>query len=310
MPFSRLARVVAASVLFVSGIAFSSAASSAQSLAAPQTRITAPIDGSSRFTLTGSHSPRTAAASDIGAVSASTKLTGITLVFSRTPAQQTALDALVAAQQNPASPLYHQWLTPAQFGAQFGAAASDIAAVESWLQQQGFTVDSVSNSRDRIQFSGTAGLVESAFGAPLHYFKSSTETNFAPANDLTLPSALASSVLAVTNLSSFRPRSHIIARAPQVQPRFTSSETGSHFMTPLDVATVYDINAAYNAGFTGSGQTIAILGESAVSTTDLTNFQTALGLPNKLPTQVLVPGSGQSTLYSGDETESDIDLEY
>ena len=310
MPSSRLAHVVAASALFVSGIAFSSAASSAQSLAAPQARITAPIDGSSRFTLTGSRSPRAVAANDIGAVPASTKIAGITLVFSRTPAQQTALDALVAAQQNPASPLYHQWLTPAQFGAQFGAAASDVVAVQSWLQQQGFSVDSVSNSRDRIQFSGTAGLVESSFGAPLHYFKSSTETNFAPANDLTLPSALASSVLAVTNLSTFRTHSHIKVHAPQVQPRFTSSVSGSYFMTPLDVATVYDINAAYNAGFTGSGQTIAILGQSAIDTTDLTNFQTALGLPNKLPTQILVPGSGQSTAYAGDETESDIDLEY
>ncbi|WP_158822952.1 protease pro-enzyme activation domain-containing protein [Granulicella sp. S156] len=314
MPSSRLARFVAASALFVSGIAFSSAASSAQSLATPQARITAPINGSSRFTLTGSHPARAVAANDIGALPASTKLTGITFVFSRTAAQQTALDALVAAQQNPASPLYHQWLTPTQFGAQFGAAASDIAAVESWLQQQGFTVDSISNSRDRIHFSGTAALVESAFGAPLHYYRSGSETHFSPANDLTLPSALASSVLAVTNLSDYRPRTHVKVSAPQLaRPNFTSSQTGSHYLTPGDIATIYDINPAYSAGYTGTNQTIAIVGQSFINTSDITNFQTAAGLTNKTPTLTLVPNTGSSAINpvtDGDEVESDLDIEY
>jgi len=314
MSSSRLARVVAASVLLVSGIAFSSATSPAQSLAAPQARITAPIVSSSRVTLTGSHSPLAATANDIGAVPASTKLTGITFAFSRTAAQQTALDALVAAQQNPASPLYHQWLTPAQFGAQFGAAASDIAAVETWLQQEGFTVDSVSNSRDRIHFSGTAALVESAFGTSLHYFKSGTETHFAPISDLSVPSAVSSSVLAISNVSDYRPHSHVKVKAAQLaKPNFTSSQTGSHYLTPGDVATIYDITPAYSAGYTGTNQTIAIVGQSAISTSDITNFQTAAGLTNKTPTLTLVPSTGSSAINpisDGDEVESDLDIEY
>lgn len=315
MPSSRLIRVVAASALLVSGIAFSSTTSRAQSLATPQARITAPIVSSSRVTLTGSHSPLAATANDIGAVPASTRLTGITFVFSRTATQQTALDALVAAQQNPASPLYHQWLTPAQFGAQFGAAASDIASVETWLQQEGFTIDSVSNSRDRIYFSGTVAMAESAFGAPLHYYRSGAETHFSPANDLTLPSALASSVLAVTNLSDYRPHAHVKVRNPQLaQPNFTSSQgAGNHYLTPGDVATIYDINPAYSAGYTGANQTIAIVGQSAINISDITNFQTAAGLTNKAPTLTLVPGTGSSAINpfgDGDEVESDLDIEY
>ncbi len=53
---------------------------------------------------------------------ATLQLHGISLLFSRSAAQQTALDTLVAAQQNPASPLYHQWITPDQYAAQFGVA--------------------------------------------------------------------------------------------------------------------------------------------------------------------------------------------
>ena len=287
------------------------AAAAIASAQAPQARITGAIDNASRVTLPGSLSPRALPANDVGAVPASTKLQGITLVFSRTPAQQSALDALVAAQQNPVSPQYHQWLTPAQFGAQFGVAASDIAATEAWLQQQGFTIDGVSNSRDRIHFSGTEAQVESAFATQLHFYSSSTGNHFAPSTALSVPAALSSSVLAIANLSSFRPRSHVKFSAPvAARPNFTSGQTGSNFLDPDDVATIYDITAAYNAGYTGTGQSIVIIGQSAIVSTDITNFQSALGLTAKVPTQILVPNSGTSTIYSGDESESDLDLEY
>lgn len=284
----------------------------------PQPRITAQIDNSSRATLAGSHPPRARAADDIGAVPSTLQLQGISLVFSRSAAQQSALDTLVAAQQNPASPLYHHWITPDQYAAQFGVADSDIAAAKSWLEQQGFAVDSVSRSHNRIFFSGTAGQVASAFGAPLHYYLTPgnalqpAATHFAPSSDLTIPAALSSSVLAIGNLSDFRLVPHIVQRGPQgTQPRFTSSQTGNHYLTPGDLATIYDITPAYDSGFTGSNQSIAVVGQSAVVLSDITNFQTAVGITGKTPIVVLVPNSGTSTVYAdGDEAESDLDLEY
>jgi subtilase family serine protease len=283
--------------------------------AALQPRLTAPIDNSSRATLTGSRPPRAKAANDIGSVPPTMKLQGISIIFSRTPDQQAALDNLVAAQQNPSSPLYHQWLTPDQFAAQFGVADADLAAVQSWLEQQGFSIDSVSRSRNRIFFSGNAGQVASAFGAPLHYYKGPTETttHFAPSADLSVPAALSSSVLAITNLSDFRPRSHLKLRGPKgSQPRFTSSQTGNHYLTPGDVATIYNITPAYNSGYTGSNQSLAIVGQSAISLTDISNFQTAVGIAGKTPIITLVPNSGASEVYAADsdEAESDLDLEY
>src|SRR5580693_3348255 len=67
---------------------------------------------------------------DSGRVPADTRLTSMTLVFNRGAAQQADLEALIAAQQNPSSPQYHQWLTPAQFGARFGMAQSDLNKVQ------------------------------------------------------------------------------------------------------------------------------------------------------------------------------------
>jgi subtilase family serine protease len=284
-----------------------------QSALAP--RISATIDDSARVTLPGSRSPRALAANDVGALADDTRLSGITLVFALSAAQQADLDQLLVAQQDPASPQYHQWLTPAQFGARFGLADSDIAKVQAWLMQHGFSLDSVSNSRTRISFSGTAAQVASAFGTSLHNFSSPDGTHFAPAADLTLPAAFAGNVLSVDNLTSFHPRSHVVLPAtPAVyRPNFTSSQTGNHYIQPGDLATIYDINAAYNLGYTGSGQTIAIVGQSAVVGSDITNFQSAAGLSAKLPSLVLVPGSGTSTVNpqgDGDEVESDLDIEY
>jgi subtilase family serine protease len=278
------------------------------------TRIPSAIDNGERAALAGSQPPAARAENDRGALASNTTLNGIKLVFSRSAAQQAALDALIAAQQNPASPQYHQWLTPAQFGAQFGLPDADIAKIQSWLQSEGFTVDSISPSKTEITFSGTASLFAATFGAELHNYTANGETHFAPSADLSIPAALSAAVLSVRNVSSFHPKSHVIFKAPvaasTLRPDFTSSQTGSHFMTPKDVATIYDINAAYNAGYTGAGQSIAVLGQSQVALTDISNFQTAAGLPVKLPIPVLVPGSGAAYTSASDEAESDLDLEY
>ena len=278
----------------------------------PAARITSAIDNASRTTLTGSRPPRAVAAHDVGVLPADTQLQGMMLVFNRSAAQQADLDALIAAQQNPSSPQYHQWLTPAQFGARFGLADSDLAAAQSWLQQQGFTVDGVANSRDRIHFSGTAAQVNAAFATSLHLYRApgETESHFAPSTDLAMPAALAPSVLGVTNLNSFRPTPRLI-RSPGngVQPNFTSSQTGNHYITPGDIAIIYDVNTVY-ASATGAGQSIAILGQSAIYSSDISNFLNAAGITVKLPTTVLVPNTGTSTVYKGDESESDLDVEW
>lgn len=249
---------------------------------------------------------------DAGRVPPGTKLQGISIVFSRSAAQEADLQALIAAQQNRASPLYHKWLTPDEFAARFGAADSDIAKVESWLEQQGFSVDGVSRSKNRITFSGTVEQVEAAFSIELHNYKVNGETHFAPSGDISVPAALSPVVKTVTNLSSFRPKPHHRLRAPQstAKPKFTSSQSGDHFLTPKDVATIYDINSAYNAGYTGADQSIAIVGQSAIVLSDIEKFQSAAGLSTKDPTLILVPGSGSATVYSDDEAESDLDLEY
>jgi subtilase family serine protease len=271
----------------------------------PAARITTQIVDSERSIIPGTHPPMARQANDAGQVPAGTKLSGISIVFSRTASQEAKLQALLAAQQNLSSPLYHKWLTPEEFANQFGVADSDISKVESWLEQGGFAIDGVSRSKNRVTFSGTAGQVAAAFDTELHHYTVNGQVHYAPSKDVSVPAALSSVVLSVSNLSSFRPRPQLRFRS-----NFTSSQSGNHYLTPKDVDTIYDINQVYNDGYTGTGQSIAVVGQSEVYLSDVENFQNAAGIAVKDPTLVLVPDSGSPAVSSGDEAESDIDMEY
>ncbi len=279
-------------------------------LAQRAARLSAPISGGTQAVLQGSKPGRALAANDIGTLDSGSPMNGITLVFNRTAAQEKALQTLLAAQQNPASPLYHQWLTPAQFGAQFGVADSDLAAVSSWLTGQGFSVVKVSQAKDRLTFAGTVGNLNTSFGTSMHRYQNGAKVEYAPSTDLSLPSALAPMVTAVLHTSTFRPHP-MVKRAPTgATPEYTTANNASHFLTPKDVATMYDVNATYSAGFTGTGQSVAIAGETFIALSDVSNFEIATGLATNLPKLVLEPNTGGSATYEGDEFESDIDVEY
>lgn len=304
----RIARSVFTMILLVYGYAncclFAQTASN---------RVLQEIDTNFLTALRGSVNPHAAAKFDAGRADSGMRITGITIYFKPSAAQKAELDALVKAQQTPGSAYYHKWLTPEEYASRFGLSDSDLANIQSWLEQQGFSIDRVANSRNSISFSGTVAQVESAFQTQIHNYKVGGKTHFANATEISVPAALSDVVQSVRNLDDFRPQPRVRFRAPEstkVVPNFTSSQSGSHYLTPGDVATIYDIKAAYSSGYTGTGQSIAVAGQSQIAVSDIEKFQSAAGLTVKDPTLVLVPGSGSAATSSGDEAESDLDVEY
>ena len=275
----------------------------------PAPRIFSEIISSEQVPLKGSQHPLAQAQNDAGRMAADTRLSGITMYFNRSAAQQTDLEALLVAQQNPASPQYHKWLSPDEFAARFGMLQSDLDKVQNWLQQQGFAIDSVTRSRNAIRFSGTVGQVESAFSTQMHFYQSGSSKHFAPSTEISLPAAIAPAVATIRNLSDLRPRpQHVVGRSSYTSA-FTSGLSGNVFFAPGDIATVYDVKPL-SASVNGTGQSIAIAGQSAIQISDIENFQSAAGLSKKDPELVLMPGTGTSQASSGDQGESDIDLEW
>jgi subtilase family serine protease len=240
---------------------------------------------------------------DRGRVDGSMKINRAALVFKLASTQQAALEKLLAEQQDPDSPNYRKWLTPEQYAARFGMSDADLSKVASWLNSQGLTVNGFSRSRTRVFFSGRAAQVESVFRTELHQYQVNDETRFANAIEVSVPAALSGMMLGIRGLDNFRPR----PRARMVKPNFTSHVSGNHFVAPGDFATIYNLAALYSAGFDGTGQKIAVAGQTEIHPADIDAFRSAAGLPAKNLQLVAVDGTGFSP---GDEVEADLDVEW
>jgi uncharacterized protein (TIGR03437 family) len=241
---------------------------------------------------------------DRGPVDAGQLINGINLVFTRSASQQAALDQLLAEQQDPASPNYHNWLTPEQFADRFGLSANDVAKVTDWLRSQGLSVAYEARSRTYVTSSGTAAQVQAAFHTELHHYQVDGELHFANSSDPSIPAALQPVVQVIQGLDDFRPK----APVHQFNPNYTSGS--AHYLVPGDIAAIYDINPLYQQGITGSGQSIAVIGQSNINLSDIAAFRSSIGLSNNPPQMVLVKGSADPGLVKGDQGESTLDLEY
>ena len=299
-------------------------------VAASQTganRIVVPIDETQAVTLLGNVHPFARSEFDLGAVSGETRLERMLLQLEPSAAQQAELDALVEAQHDPKSPLFHHWLTPAEYSARFGVSTGDLARITTWLQGHGFTVDEVAASNRLIIFSGTAAQVQETFHTQIHRYQADGVEHIANALDPQIPAALAGVVGGVVSLHDFRRQSAITSRfaltsgkesqsvavpepvrlsAQSPAPQYTSN--GTSILFPADWATIYDLNSLYTAGTKGTGTSIAIVGRSNINPSDVATFRAATGLPVNPPTVILV--STNPGLVNGDQDESTLDVEW
>jgi uncharacterized protein (TIGR03437 family) len=279
---------------------------------AQQSRITGKIDNAQRITLRGHLHPKALPQYDQGAVDPSLVMDRVTLMLQPTAAQQAALAQLLAEQQDPSSPNYHKWLTPEQFADRFGASQTDIGKITGWLRNQNLNVISVARGRDAISVSGTAAAVENAFRVEIHRYVVNGESHFANATEPSVPAAFDSVIGGIRGLNNFRlrPASRSRVILPGVnKPQYTSSGCGGHCLAPEDIATIYDLKPLYSSGLNGSGQKLAVVGQSNIVLSDIQEFRTTFNLPAINLQQVLVPGSANPGVVSGDEGESDLDLE-
>lgn len=305
----RFCNIPCVSFLLLLGTSLLSSGIQAQTVV--EDRITQPVEQASMAPIAGSVHPLTKAAMDEGLVDNAKTLADMTINFRRTQAQEASLQALLQAQQTPGSPNYHQWLTPVQFGQQFGMSSADLAKVSAWLQQEGFTVGSVAQSSNSISFSGNVAAVERAFQTQIHSYSLNGEKHFANATNISVPAAMAGTVSSVRGLDDFRPK----PRVQKTKAHFTDGVGGTgHYLAPGDFAVIYDVNPLYSAGDTGKGLTIAVTGQSDIVASDITDFRAAAGLSVNNPTIVTVPGSSPESVAdaesSSDLVETDLDVEW
>ena len=197
---------------------------------------------------------------------------------------QDELDALLSQLSDPASPNYHQFLTPAEFAARFGPSEADYQSLISFMQSNGLAVTGTHSNRTILDVRGAASDIERVFHVNmLHYQHASRGTFYAPDRepslDLDLPLA------SVTGLDNFVvPRPMDVKTKPLTQgmPLATGSAFAGLFLGN-------DFRAAYapDVTLTGAGQTVGLFELDGFYASDVAaNFKQA-GLP-AVPTQTVL----------------------
>jgi subtilase family serine protease len=297
---------------------------SSSSYAAVQNRIASSLTNGQTVTLRGSVHRRALPQFDQGPVDPAMRMGTITLMTSPTAAQQRALTHLLAQQQDPKSANYHKWLTPEQYADRFGMTQNDMQRMASWLKAQGFTMIHPARGRNWISFTGTAAQVHSAFGTEIHHFSINGELHYANSTAPVIPTALGGIIAGVRGLHDFRPRPMGIRRNTGVRPAYNSNAFGP-LVAPGDVAAIYDINSLYSAGIDGSGQKLAVMGQTDIYLADITDFRTGFGLSaiscttdsTDVITACVDPhfsyvlnGTDPGLSTNGDISEADLDVEW
>ena len=287
-----------------------------------KTRITQPIDNNSLVTLYGTVHPLANAANDRGAAPASMQLSRIQVVFKRSQAQEAALKQLIQEQHTPGSPNYQRWLTPSQFGAEFGPSQQDVDTIKAWLESQGFNVGTLEPGRQVLNIAGSVSQFSAAFHTPIHKYEVNGRMHFANAANPQIPAALAPVFGGFVSLNNFRAHSQAryLGKATynlktgQSTPQWTygNSQGVSFVLSPADFAKEYDVPSNLN----GSGQTIAIINDSNINIALVNQFRSIFGLPAN-PPQVIIAGNdpgvdgiNNPTGPNYDSTEAYLDVEW
>jgi subtilase family serine protease len=290
-------------------------------------RVTEAVDDARRTALSGNVHPLARAEFDRGAVADSQPMNRILLLLKRSDEQEATLQDTLAKQQDKSSPTFHQWLTPEQFGAQFGPADADIQAVTDWLTRQGFSVGKIYSGKTVIEFSGTAGQVQRAFGTAIRNYQVNGKLYSANSSDPQIPAALAPVVTGVVTLHNF-PREFYARRFGNlrraagksvVEPLVTLPNPfgpGSFYgLGPGDFAKIYGVPVTCGTpagACNGSGQTIAIVGETNLVVADVQQFRSVFGL---LPatfnaSNIVYNGEDPGVTSTNEEAEADLDTQW
>ncbi|MFZ0951862.1 MAG: protease pro-enzyme activation domain-containing protein [Candidatus Sulfotelmatobacter sp.] len=319
------ATVIALSLFCMPSLAPRSNAQQAEPMT-PVPLITQPIDESQLTVLHGNTYPLARPQFDLGTAPASLPMQRMLLVLKRSPQQESALRKLLDNQQDKASPSYHKWLMPTEFGRQFGPTDGDIQTITTWLQGHGFQVGKT-KGRTVLEFSGSASQVQEAFHTTIHKYIVNGEQHWANSSDPSIPTALTSAVAGVLTLHNFlkKPQLHLVrepARArivpgkkPQVTFPAQNGQSAINALGPQDYAVIYNINPVYNSQSSngnnnnGNESTIGVVGRSDPyqGGEDISNFRNyafelCCGNYN-----IILNGPDPGDLGGGEEAEATLD---
>ena len=175
------------------------------------------------------------------------------------------LDQFLIQVNDPGSPNYGKYLTPADFEANYSPDSADVDEVLSFLKDHNMTILQVTPNRTLIHVDATVAQIEAAFQVEMNRYSVVDETGtvsyISNAGDPSIPARLANIVEGIVGLNTYaKLKSNAIENTDELKPN--ANITLPRGLSPQDVATVYDFPNANNKNattkLTGKGKTLAI----------------------------------------------------
>jgi subtilase family serine protease len=234
--------------------------------------------------------------------------TAMHLVVSLPLRQPAALKALLHSEiYNPASPMYHHYLSVAQFSAAFSPDERDILTAARFFAARGLTVSGLTPNHLLIDVAGPASAVERVFHVRLGLYRHPTQNRLfmapdrEPTLDLDLPVA---QVIGLDNFVVPTPR--VVRGLDMSMPRVGSGPDGQYIGS--DMRTAY-----YPSGtLTGAGQSIGLMELAGYNIADVQNFFNHHYGPSNSVNVIGIATDREPLKCTGgcDDTEQALDIEY
>jgi kumamolisin len=231
------------------------------------------------------------------------------------------LQDFVQQVQDPASPSYHQFLTPQEVTARFGPSQEDWDALVAFAKASGFGIISGSRDERDLRLTGTVANIEKAFHVTIGTYHDLAEdrTFFAVDREPTVD--LPFQLWHITGLDNdSKPHPMYVKKSDYAKSRgIDPDQVVSHATTGSGPSASFlgsDMRAAYYGGtaLTGSGQNLALFEFAGTDLADLTTYYNNVGQTKPYtPTLVSTGGYATSCVDSGgssacDDTEQTLDM--
>ena len=222
------------------------------------------------------------------------------------PRDPAALEAFANQVSTPGSPLFRDYITPAEFAQRFGATPDAVQAVEASLEAHGLTPGAPSPNDLSIPVTATAGSLSRAFGVSLaHVVLPGGATAIVNQQAPALDSGVAGDVQAILGLdtlSKAKPllvrahaagtvHAHVVTGGPQPCSQ-AAAEQSQGGLTDDQLASAYGLSGLYQAGDLGAGQTVAVLELEPYDPSDVIAYERCYGTNAQIANVVVGPGAG------------------
>ena len=267
-------------------------------------RLAGPLERMSTHRLSGHVRQFVKTAQDAGAVDPNLAMGAMSIAIQPTDAQKSDLLAFLADVQDPKSANYHKFLKQTEYAARFGASQNDLAKIAGWLGGQGLVVDEIAQGGTWVRFHGTASNVSKAFATEIRNYTIDGVTNYGNASDPAVPKSLGPMVASIRGLHSVRMKP---AARKLPAPQYNTGG-GTHYLSPEDIGTIYNVSALASQGIDGTGQTIAIVGATTITLDDTVAFRAKFNQP--VGKFVLRSGPSPAGVDTNAQFEAAVDLQW